>query len=86
MPASSGPSGVRWGRSPKRRRYFLDDLYEQCSDHITEYMASSPPVGRRPRISRMRWYSSADNPNSSQGCSTSGVLTAFSTVSATGQI
>ena len=46
----------------------MDDLYEQCSDHITEYMASSAPVGRRPRISRMRGYSSSFSPSSAQGC------------------
>src|SRR5664279_5863393 len=32
----------------KYARCTLDDLYEQCSDHITEYIASSASVGRRP--------------------------------------
>src|SRR5438105_13499616 len=30
-----------------------DDLYEQCSDHITEYIASSRCVGSRPRSSQI---------------------------------
>ena len=68
MPASSLPTGVSWVSSPNVRRCTLDDLYEQCSDHITEYMASSAPVGRRPRISRMRRYSSSFSPSSAQGC------------------
>src|SRR6186997_3076799 len=38
--------------SPNWRRWFLLDLYEQCSDHMTEYMASSAAedtadIGRR---------------------------------------
>ncbi|CAM5243388.1 hypothetical protein STENM223S_01208 [Streptomyces tendae] len=56
-------------------------LYEQCSDHMTEYMASSAPVGRRPRISTTRSYSSFFRPSSAQGSSTSGVAAACSTVS-----
>lgn len=56
-------------------------LYEQCSDHITEYMASSAPVGRRPRISTTLSYSSFFRPSSAQGSSTSGVAAACSTVS-----
>src|SRR5690606_15556380 len=54
----------------------------QCSLHITEYMASSPLVGRRPRISRIDWYSSDLSPRATYGCSRSGVAAAFWTVSA----
>src|SRR3712207_2565815 len=85
MPASSLPSGVSDGRSPNARRCTLEDLYEQCSDHITEYMASSEEVGRRPRMSRIRAYSSDLRPSSAHGCAWSGVPRAASTVSTTGQ-
>ena len=81
MPASILPAGVSCGMSANLRRCTLDDLYEQCSLHITEYMASSQLVGRRPRMSRMRWYSSGFSPSSAHGCSTSGVLLALLTVS-----
>jgi hypothetical protein len=69
------------GRSPNLLRCTLLDLYEQCSDHMTEYIASSAAVGRRPRISWMRAYSSALRPSSAQGCSWSGVPEATATVS-----
>src|SRR5450759_5684778 len=62
-------------------RWTFEDLYEQCSDHMTEYIASSAMVGRRPRISRIRWYSSVLSPSSAQGCWVSGVVKASSTVS-----
>src|SRR5207344_713672 len=65
------------------RRCTLDDLYEQCSDHMTEYMASSEEVGRRPRISLIRAYSPSFSPSSAHGCDCSGVRAAFPTVSAT---
>ena len=48
---------------------------------MTEYMASSAVVGRRPRMSRIRRYSSDFRPSSAQGCSSSGVFAASSTVS-----
>src|ERR671916_3000782 len=85
IPASSLLIGVSDGRSPKARRCTLEDLYEQCSDHITEYMASSDDVGRRPRISRIRAYSSSFRPSSAHGCAWSEVPRALSTVSTTGQ-
>ena len=44
--------------------WFFDDLYEQCSDHMTEYIASSLAVGRRPRMSTIRPYSSGLRPSS----------------------
>src|SRR5674476_813891 len=65
-------------------RWTFEDLYEQCSDHMTEYIANSAMVGRRPRISRMRSYSSAFSPSSDQGCETSGVVEASPTVSMLG--
>src|SRR6478736_8353344 len=69
---------------PNWRRYTLLDLYEQCSLHMTEYMASSALVGRRPRMLRMRSYSSGFRPSAAYGCSFSGVVAATSTVSSTG--
>src|SRR5215204_28172 len=83
MPASSSPTGVSGGSSANWRRCTLDDLYEQCSDHMTEYMASSDEVGRRPRISLIRAYSSSFSPSSAHGWDSSGVRAAFPTVSAT---
>src|SRR5215213_4739583 len=83
MPASILPTGVSWGISENCLRCTLVDLYEQCSLHITLYIASSELVGRRPRISRIRWYSSALRPRSAQGCSWSGSLAATATVSST---
>src|SRR4029453_5014480 len=50
---------------------------------MTEYMASSDEVGRRPRISLIRAYSSSFRPSSAHGCDSSGVCAAFPTVSAT---
>ena len=57
---------------PNWRRCTLLDLYEQCSLHITEYMASSLDVGRRPRMCRIRAYSSSARPSSRYGWGTSG--------------
>src|ERR1044071_3723920 len=48
-------------RSPvvgSRFRCTREDLYEQCSDHITEKTPSSTNVGSRPINSLMRSYSS----------------------------
>ena len=75
--------GVSGGSSANWRRCTLDDLYEQCSDHMTEYMASSDEVGRRPRISLIRAYSPSFSPSSAHGCAWSGVRVASPTVSAT---
>src|SRR4051794_17137332 len=66
---------------PNWRSQTFELLYEQCSLHITEYMASSPLVGRRPRMSRMRWYSSLLRPSAAYGCSFSGVAIACETES-----
>src|SRR5689334_16534522 len=51
---------------------------------MTEYIASSEAVGRRPRISRMRWYSSGLRPSSAHGWSWEGSSAAIETVSSTG--
>jgi hypothetical protein len=48
---------------------------------MTEYIASSALVGRRPRMLRMRSYSSGFSPSAAYGCSFSGVVAATSTVS-----
>src|SRR3954451_23581121 len=82
IPASILPAGVSCGVSADLRRCTFEDLYEQCSLHLTQYIASSQLVGRRPRMSRMRWYSSGFNPSSAHGCSASGVAAARLTVSA----
>src|SRR5581483_5836301 len=46
-----------------RRRWFFDDLYEQCSDHITAYIASSSSDGRRPSSPSMSPSSSSVSPS-----------------------
>jgi hypothetical protein len=56
---SPGPTTTHGWSEEKRPRCARDDLYEQCSDHITEYMASSAAMGSRPRISMTCWYSSS---------------------------
>ena len=48
---------------------------------MTEYIANSEDVGRRPKISLMRAYSSAFNPSSANGCFVSGLVLAIATVS-----
>ena len=48
---------------------------------MTEYMASSAEVGRRPRISRMLSYSSSLRPSSLHGWVASASVAAASTVS-----
>src|SRR5689334_11970853 len=40
--------------SPQSLKWTLLDLYEQCSLHMTEYIASSAIGGRRPRGGRRR--------------------------------
>src|SRR5271157_3387514 len=59
MPAfSPGPCTTRRLRVGKRLRCTRDDLYEQCSLHMTLKIPSSVSVGVRPSDFRMRWYSS----------------------------
>src|SRR6266571_427937 len=79
MPASSRSDGG--ALSANWRRCTLLDLYEQCSLHMTEYIASSDSVGRRPSSLRIFSYSSSWTPSSAYGCSTSGVRSACPTVS-----
>src|SRR5215468_10252691 len=82
MPASRAlPPFTGGALSANWRRYRRDDLYEQCSLHITEYSASSGSVGRRPSRSRIRWYSSVVRPSSRYGWARSGVAAATATVS-----
>src|SRR3954462_7802534 len=85
MPASILPAGVSWLSSENCLRWTFELLYEQCSLHMTEYIASSELVGRRPRISRMFAYSSGLRPRSAHGCARSAVLVASSTVSRLGR-
>ena len=42
---------------------YSDMWYEQCSDHMTEYMASSRWLGSRSSLSRMRSNSSSVSPS-----------------------
>src|ERR1700755_2551813 len=63
-PTSTTPAfspGGTMTRSPVVGSLFRctrEDLYEQCSDHITEKTPSSTYVGSRPMSSTMRSYSS----------------------------
>src|SRR4051812_17491587 len=61
---SPGPQITRGPSIGNFFSWFLDDLYEQCSDHITENTPSSTRLGSRPRRSRTTPYSSALRPNS----------------------
>src|SRR5688500_13496658 len=79
---SPGPTSTQGASVGNRPRYFLDDLYEQCSDHITEYMASSRYVGSRPSRRTMALNSSSVIPNRRWvGSFTSGIVTALSKTS-----
>src|SRR5215472_13173535 len=63
MPAfSPGPCTTRGLRVGSRFRCTRDDLYEQCSLHITLKMPSSVSVGSRPRMRVIFWYSSLVRP------------------------
>src|ERR1019366_450759 len=63
MPAfSPGPCTTRRLCVGSRFRCTREDLYEQCSLHITLKMPSSVNVGSRPSDFRMRSYSSAEIP------------------------
>jgi hypothetical protein len=44
--------------------WFFEDLYEQCSDHITEKTPSSTRLGSRPSRFRTTSYSAGFRPNS----------------------
>src|SRR3954471_131028 len=72
MPAfSPGPCTTSLLRVGSRFRCTRDDLYEQCSLHITEKIPNSVSVGVRPIHFRIRWYSSGVIPCSAI---TSGVM------------
>src|SRR3989304_6035696 len=70
MPAfSPGPCNTNSPLVGKPLRCFLDDLYEQCSLHMTENMPSSRRFGSLPRELTILWYSSGVNPCSLTTCS-----------------
>ena len=60
---SPGPTSTCGASVGSRRRWIREDLYEQCSDHITAYMASSRWFGARPRIRAMASASSSVSPS-----------------------
>src|SRR5215207_3947341 len=60
---SPGPTSTHGASVGRRPRWERDDLYEQCSDHITEYMASSRCVGSRPSSSTTAASSSSVMPS-----------------------
>src|SRR5215471_3340155 len=68
---SPGPCTTSLLRVGSRFRWTRDDLYEQCSLHITLKMPSSVREGSRPRAFLMRLYSSGVMPWSAM---TSGVM------------
>src|ERR1700745_2859116 len=59
---SPGPQMTRGPAVGNVLSQIFDDLYEQCSLHITEKMPSSVMFGVRPRIATARANSSAVNP------------------------
>src|SRR5260221_1365563 len=72
MPAfSPGPCTTSLLRVGRRFRCTRDDLYEQCSLHITLKMPNSVSEGSRPSAVLMRPYSSGVMPCSAM---TSGVM------------
>ena len=60
---SPGPTRTQGASVGNRPRYRRDDLYEQCSDHMTAYMANSTSVGGRPSNSMMASSSSSVRPS-----------------------
>src|ERR1044072_5727677 len=59
---SPGPQITHGAAVGSFLRWTRDDLYEQCSDHMTEKMPSSVRLGSRPRAWRTRSYSSGERP------------------------
>src|ERR1700688_3808020 len=59
---SPGPCITQGALVGKRLRCGREDLYEQCSLHITEKTPSSVYVGVRPRILSILSYSSVESP------------------------
>src|ERR687884_147677 len=68
---SPGPQITRGPDVGSFRSHTFDDLYEQCSLHITEKTPSSVRFGVRPRIAQARANSSAESPCSA---ASSGVM------------
>src|SRR5215211_8269938 len=60
---SPGPTSTHGAVVGSRDRWRRDDLYEQCSDHITANMASSRWFGERPRMPSMSLASSLVRPS-----------------------
>src|SRR4051812_45723494 len=60
---SPGPTSTHGASVGNRPRCGREDLYEQCSDHITEYIASSRCVGSRPSSSTTAASSSSVIPS-----------------------
>src|SRR5215211_5702108 len=60
---SPGPTSTASPSLGSRRTWTRDDLYEQCSDHMTEYMASSSGFGSRPNTRAMSAASSSVRPS-----------------------
>ena len=60
---SPGPTSTCGPSLGSRRRWMRDDLYEQCSDHMTENMASSRWLGCRPRMVAIASASSSVSPS-----------------------
>src|SRR3954468_3919987 len=59
---SPGPSTTRSPSVGSVPSSFLECLYEQCSLHMSENIASSTWLGSRPSLSQTRRYSSAVSP------------------------
>ena len=60
---SPGPTSTQGASVGSRDRCRRDDLYEQCSDHMTANMASSRWFGSRPRMRSMSTASSSVSPS-----------------------
>src|SRR3954452_14198459 len=68
---SPGPQITRGPDIGSCRSHTFDDLYEQCSLHMTEKMPSSVRFGVRPRMAQASANSSAESPCSA---ASSGVM------------
>ena len=56
------PTNTHGASVGSRFRWIRLDLYEQCSDHITAYIASSRSLGARPRMRSISMASSSVKP------------------------
>src|SRR3954468_9952645 len=59
---SPGPQITHGALVGSSRSHLREDLYEQCSDHMTEKMPSSVRFGARPMMRLQRAYSSGVSP------------------------